>query len=154
MKPRLPAGAQEIWDLRLQKKKPNSTVFVSLIGELPNEMFQVLVAPTQRFEELEWRWVRDLSVCVVHHETTPPKRVADLSQMLVRLAPNGGFTRPFSPSFGYLWQWNAAQQDGYLLSWWQGHQGIPELEIADQPEEIEIAKMSRYERHVFMGVGA
>lgn len=153
MKPRLPYGAEQIWNLRLQKKKPNEIVFVSLIGEI-NTNYQVLLGSSQRIEELEWRWVRDLSVCVVYDDDTPVNRMTELTRHLVRLSPNGGYIGKHDPNFGFLWTWNAKKQNGYLLSWWKGFNGIPELEIDDQPETLEIHPISRLDRPCFEGVGA
>ena len=152
MRPKLAHGAEQIWDLRLKGKKPTEVVFISMIGELNAGTFQVM-APKGGFADYDWRWVRDLSVCLVYDEQTPPKPCSELARILVRCAPNGGYTK-FSPAFGYLWTWNASRQNGQLLEWWQGHAGIPEIGIEDVPEQIEIAPINRWEKKSFEGVEA
>lgn len=152
MRPKLAEGAQEIWDLRMSGKKPTELVFVSMIGELNAGNFQVM-APKVGFGDYDWRWVRDLSVCLVYDDNTPNRPCADLTRTLVRCAPNGGYTR-FSPAFGYLWTWNATRQSGQLIHWWQGHAGIPEIGIEDVAEQIEIQPINRWEITSFEGVRA
>lgn len=152
MKPKLANGAEQIWDLRISGKKPNEIVFITMVGELNAGNFQVF-APKSGFADYDWRWVRDLSVCLVYDSQTNAKAASELARTLVRCAPNGGYTK-FSTSFGYLWSWNASTQNGQLIHWWQGHTGIPEIGIPDVAETIEIAPMSRWEKKSFEGVAA
>lgn len=152
MKPKLPVGADEIWDLRMKGKKPSELVFISTIGELNSGNFQVY-APKIGITDYDWRWVRDLSVCLVYDDSTPAKLASELTRAIARCAPNGGYTK-FSPAFGYLWTWNAGRQTGQLINWWQGHAGIPELGIEDVKEQFEITPLSRWEKPSFEGVRA
>lgn len=149
----LPEGAQEIWDMRMRRVKPNEIVFVSMIGPLNSGNYQVFVTPKDRIEQLDFRWVVDLSVCVVFDRRVPAQRVTDLVRAIVRQSPNGGYTK-FSKSFGYLWTWDAGKQSGWMVSWWKGILGIPELDIETIPEEFTKHTLSRYERICFEGVSA
>lgn len=150
---RLPDGAQEIWDMRMQRKKPNEIVFVSLIGPLNSGNYQVFINDKDRVEQLDFRWVIDLSVCIVFNNRVPNARVSELVKAIARHAPNGGYSQ-FNKSFGYLWLWDASKQDGFLVSWWAGVTGIPELDIPTQPEDFTKYKLSRWERISFEGVAA
>jgi hypothetical protein len=152
MNPMLAFGAQEIWDMRMQGKRPNEVVFVSLIGPLNDGNFQVLIAPSDRINAFDWRWARDLSVCLVYHDKVPHERVSELSKLLVRQAPNGGYANPFTPTAGYLWMWDAIKQNGLLLTWFSGYLGIPELGIANEPEMFDLSPMSRFDLPTFKGV--
>lgn len=152
MNPTLPYGAQEIWDLRMTGKRPNEVVFVSLVGPLNDGNFQVLIAPSDRIQTFDWRWVRDLSVCLVYHDKVPHQRVSELSKTIVRQAPNGGYAKPFMPSIGYLWMWDVAKQNGFLLNWIDGHLGIPELGIKGESESFNLTPMGRFDLATFKGV--
>lgn len=152
MNPTLAYGAQQIWDMRMQGKRPSEVVFISLIGELNEGNFQVLIDPSDRIQTFDWRWARDLGVCLVYHDKVPHQRVSELSKLLVRQAPNGGYVKPFTPSAGYLWMWDAVKQNGLLLTWFSGYLGIPELGIHPQPEEFQLTPMSRYDMASFKGV--
>lgn len=148
----LPHGAKEIWDLRLKRVKPGEIVFVSVIGELPVR-WQVNLKLADKFENFEWRWATDLSVCLVYDETVNRKRLFQLATTIVRNAPNGGYVRPFNAHFGYLWLWNAALGDAHLMQWWNGYHGVPEFGIDDQPEQIEVMKASKFEQKLFEEIG-
>lgn len=152
MNPTLAYGAQEIWDMRMQGKRPNEVVFISLVGELNEGNFQVLIDPADRVGTMDWRWVRDLSVCLVYHPAIPHVRVSELSKLIVRQAPNGGYVKPFMPTAGYLWMWDVSKQNGFQLTWHSGYLGIPELGINNQPEDFIATPMSRLDLETFKGV--
>ena len=145
-------GAQQIWDMRMQGKRPNEIVFVSLVGPLVDGNFQVLLDPADRISTFDWRWVRDLSVCLVYHDKVPHQRVSEVSKAVVRQAPNGGYVKPFTPTIGYLWMWDVIKQHGLQLTWHSGYLGIPELGIGNQPETFDLSPMSRFDRVAFKGV--
>lgn len=149
---RLPNGAQQIWDLRMKRMKPSEIVFISVIGRIPAN-WQINIDLTDKFQDLEWRWVADLPTCLVFDETSNRKRLLELATVIARCAPNGGYVKPFNPNFGYLWLWNAALGDAHLMQWWKGHEGLPELGIEDQPEQIEVFKASKFEQMLFEEMG-
>lgn len=152
MRPNLAPGAEFIWDMRMQGKKPAGLVLVSCIGELPEQNLQVL-APRGKPEDFDWRWVFDLSVCVVYDSKTPAQYRTELFAAILRCAPNGGYVPPASRTQGYLWTWDADQQTGHQLDWWAGYDGIPELGIKDEPERIDTRTLSRFERMNLKGLG-
>lgn len=149
---KLPYGAQRIWDLRMKRMKPNEMVFVSVIGDIAVN-WQVNIDLSSKFHELEWRWVADLPTCLVYDETQNRKRLLELATTIARCAPNGGYAKPFNPSFGYLWLWNAALCEAHMMQWWKGYDGLPELGIDDQPEQIELMKAMKYEQMMFEEMG-
>ena len=153
MKPLLAPGADYIWNMRLARKKPAGMVFITCIGELPIADIQVL-APRGNPADYDWRWCFDLPVCVVYGEHVQPKYLSELCAAVVRCAPNGGYVTPATRTSGYLWTWDASKQTGYQLTWWAGYEGIPEIGIPDQPSEMEVRPMSRFDRMSFDGIGA
>lgn len=139
----LPQGAKRIWQMRVNRMKPDDMVLVSVIGPLKSE-WVVEVGLNDKFEQMEWRWLTNLSVCLVFDETCDRKRLFELAKHMLRHAPNGGYTK-FDMSFGHLWMWNAATQKATLLNWWKGYEGIPELGIPSQPETVDAENVpSRY----------
>lgn len=148
----LPHGSLRIWNMRMSRMKPDEVVFVSTIGPL-NANWVVTVERGDRYAEMEWRWATDLSVCLVCDETSDKRWVYDLCKHIARHAPNGGYVKPFSPNFGYLWVWNAASLQGHRLEWWRGYKGFPELGVADQPEEFSTYRCDRIEQAFFERIG-
>lgn len=149
--PNLPRGASRIWDMRVNGMKPNEIVFVSAVGPLRDGNFQVLLDSLDKAEQLDWRWVIDLSVCLAYDNHVDPRKLSRLARHIVRHSPNGGVTK-FNPNFGYLWLWNTEKQAGALMSYWKGHDGIPLMHIPAEPESLEVQPMSRLDRHSFEGV--
>ena len=150
--PNLPRGAGRIWNMRIGGTKPNEPVFVSTVGPLRDGNFQVLLDNIDRATEFDWRWVVDLSVCLVYDAYVDHKKLGRLAKHILRHAPNGGYATPFNPNFGYLWLWNTNKQNGSLLSYWKGHDGIPIMHIPAEPESLEVHTMTRLDRATFEGV--
>lgn len=150
--PVLPKGASQIWNMRVGGVKPNEPVFISTVGPLRDGNFQVYLDSSEKFEQYDWRWVVDLCVCLVYDRHVDHKKVSRLTRHLLRHAPNGGYMTPFNPSFGYLWLWNTDKQNGSLVSYWKGHEGIPLMHIPAEPESLKVHAMSQVDRATFDGV--
>lgn len=150
--PVLPKGASRIWDMRVAGQKPAEPVFITTVGPLRDCNFQVLAAADGRHGEFDWRWVVDLCVCLVYDSHVDHKKLGHFARHILRHSPNGGYTKPFNPSFGYLWLWNTDKQNGSLLSYWKGHEGIPLMHIPAEPESLDVHAMSRLDRATFEGV--
>ena len=148
----LPQGASRIWDMRVAGVKPNEPVFISTIGALRDGNFQVFLDEPAKYEQFDWRWVVDLCVCLVYDGHVDHKRLSQVARHILRHAPNGGYMQPFNPKFGYLWLWNTDKQNGSLVSYWKGHDGIPLMHIPAEPESLEVHTMSRVDRETFKGV--
>lgn len=148
----LALGAKRIWDMRVQGLKPNEIVFISLVGPVNSGNFQVFLPQGQAVDALDWRWVMDLSVCVVYRTETDKALLGRLVKAILRNAPNGGYITPYKPDFGYLWLWNAEKQEGMMATWWRGHKGIPLIGIPGEPEKFDYQRMDRFDRHCFAGV--
>ena len=144
--------ARPIWNMRLSGKKPNTLVFVSLIGGL-NVDPTVSIPPEIQPERCEWRWTADLGITLVFNDSTSKARVWQACQSILRNAPNGGYTK-FSKHLGFLWMWNTSSQIATLMSWWRGVDAIPEFDIEKIPEEFTTSSVSRWDRHLFVGVEA
>lgn len=145
------AGAQPIWDMRLAGKKPAEIVFVTMVGQLSAGQFNV-DGRSGRLETLDWRWVRDLSVCVAFNGDTDKQRMGEVCKAILRCAPNGGYTSTFNVNHGHLFLWNVAKQIGSVLTWWRGCKGLPEAGLPDMPESFDVEPMSRADRLLFTGV--
>jgi uncharacterized protein YdaU (DUF1376 family) len=143
-------GAEAVWELRVGGKKPTEIVFISMVGYL-NAGSYAIFAPEDDPTRYDWRWVPDLSTCIVYGNSSNGKQLSALMKVIVRNAPNGGYTK-FAPTQGYLWTWNVDKQSGHLLTWWKGHEGIPELEIEGIPESFELEKLRHWESAAFKGV--
>lgn len=150
--PNLPQGAGRIWNMRVGGMKPSEPVFISTIGPLRDGSFQVYLNPADKFEQYDWRWVVDLCVCLVYDNHSDHKKLSRIARHLVRYAPNGGYMTPFNPNFGYLWLWNAEKQNGSVINYWKGHDGIPLMHIPAETESLEVHTMSRADREIFKGV--
>lgn len=150
--PLLPFGAREIWDMRVGGKKPSTPVFVTMVGPITGGPFVVTVPEGRSVADYDWRWVRDLCVCVVSGNDTNTAALRGLLQHILRRAPSGGIGSPVSPAVGTVWSWNADRQDGTITNWWAGHAGVAELDISAQPEQFSERVMAPYERAAFMGV--
>lgn len=150
--PNLPQGAGRIWNMRVGGMKPNEPVFVSTVGPLRDGNFQVLLDTLDRATEYDWRWIVDLSVCLVYDAHVDHKKLSRLAQHMLRHAPNGGYILPFNPNYGCLWLWNTDKQNGSLATFWKGHEGIPLMQIPAEPDSLEVQTMSRLDRATFNGV--
>lgn len=138
--------------MRVMGVKPNEPVFISTIGPLRDGNFQVFIEDKVKFDQLNWRWVVDLCVCLVYDNRVDAKKVSALAKHLLRHAPNGGYMTPFNPHFGYLWLWNSDKQNGSLATYWKGHEGLPLMHIPAERESLELLPMSRLDRATFEGV--
>lgn len=145
-------GAQKIWNLRVEGVKPSEVVFISLIGPLNDGNFQVFLPQGQSIESLDWRWVVDLSVCIVYGQKTEQNTLARLTKTILRFAPNGGYLGGHNPAFGCLWLWDADKQDGSLAEWWQGLRGIPLIDLKGLPEAFDFNAMAATDKLSFSGV--
>jgi len=144
--------AKGIWDMRLSGKKPNNVVFVSLIGDLNVEPSVVIPMDVQP-DKCEWRWVIDLSVVLVFDEEVNKRRIWSAIENILRQSPNGGYL-PFSKHSGHMWLWNVSNKIATQMSWWRGHDPIPDYDIDGIPEEFKAYPVSRWDRHTFDGVAA
>lgn len=151
MKPILLPSAKPIWDLRLAGKKPKDLIFVSLVGWLNVDNPTIVIPNDVQPERCEWRWVADLAVCLVFDEQVNKKRIWSAVQSIARCVPNGGFM-PFSKHLGYLWMWNVTSQIGTLMTWWRGHEAIPDFDIEAMPEMFDAMTISKYDRKSFEGI--
>ena len=147
----LASGARRIWNMRINGKKPNEPVFITAVGPLNSGTFQVDIdtsgpAPTT----YDWRWVIDLSVCIVYENASNHRFLSKLAREVLARSPNGGYMQPFRPGFGYLWMWNVDKQDGSLISYWRGHEGVPLLHIPAERESFTVQPMMRLDKHVFV----
>lgn len=57
----LPINAQPILDARLRGFKPDGLILISMVGHVEAENHVVRAIPATPYD---WRWVRDLDVCV------------------------------------------------------------------------------------------
>jgi hypothetical protein len=144
--------AKPIWDMRLSGKKPNSVVFVSLIGELNVDPTVVVPLDVQP-DKCEWRWVVDLCVTLVFDEDVNKRRLWSAIENIMRQSPNGGYM-PFSKHSGHMWLWNVSSKIATQMSWWKGHDAIPDYDIEGIPEEFKAYPVSRWDLKTFEEVAA
>lgn len=146
----LPLNAKEIWDLRLEGKRPNGAVLISMIGDLATEQWCVEVRDSDDIDALDFRWVIGLQVCIVFASSTDRSRVKKLAESVVRHRPVGPFK--LLDMQGHVYLWNVTTQRGWMLSWWDAFPAIPPT-FPGAPEELKMYPMMDYETKAFNGVG-
>jgi hypothetical protein len=72
--------------MRLQKKRPDGWVIVSMIGYLPNEN-DAVIALTDRPENIDWRPFTDLDVIVFYKSDTKIDSVFETLNGIIRVYP-------------------------------------------------------------------
>jgi hypothetical protein len=71
-----PGGdAQRLWDMRISGFKPTEMIMVSMIGELTTGRWQIYPNQEVHPKNQEWRWVRDLQICLVYDSTCNKDKV-------------------------------------------------------------------------------
>lgn len=151
MKTEMPSGAEEIHDLRIRKKiVPNETVFVSLVGDLHDCNWIVYVSPDIDPRNYDWRWVRNLSICLVYGSMIHRDIVKDYAETIAKYKPNGNADG--DPFNGYLFLWNADLQAGAHLTYTPEIYGDIELGLTNFPAETVYRRVYPYELHFLKGV--
>lgn len=115
----MPFNAQPIWDARLRGQKPADLVFISMVGKLNAENHTVQVKPDADPAHYEWRWVRDLSVCLVYGNAVSPTLVTRMVTEIIQHLPRHT-TSPALRNQGEMATWNVDTQAGSRWDYWGG----------------------------------
>lgn len=78
---------QALLAMRMQKKRPDGWVIVSLLGDLPAEQDAVIV-PAERIENADWRPVTALDVIVFYKSDTRHDALIETLNSIIRVHPN------------------------------------------------------------------
>lgn len=149
---KLPDGdAQMIWDMRLLKMKPSEMVMVSLIGELADGTWQIFPAADIHPKNYDWRWVRDLQICLVYDSTCHKDRVKSTALEIAKGKSSGdqGKSNGFQ---GSLYLWNVSLGAGAHMTHTPEILGDPELMLPTHPEEIVYRNLFPYEIPFFTSI--
>jgi hypothetical protein len=143
--------AMKLWDMRISGFKPNDMVMISLIGELTTGRWQIYPSPEVHPKKYEWRWVRDLQICLVYDSTCNKDKVKAIALEIAKnksigdQAKTDGFT-------GSLFLWNTSLKAGAHMKHTPEIHGDPSLMLPNHPEEIVYRSLSPYEVPFFLDI--
>lgn len=147
----LPDGAQRIWDSRLAGFKPSEMVLVSLVGDLVDGNWQIFLSSSVHPRDYEWRWVRDLQVCLVYDSTCSQDRIKETALEIAKNKSIGEDS--ISNGFhGSLFLWNVSVEKGAHMKHTPEIHGDPFLSLPSHQEEIKFRGLYPYEIPFFQGI--
>jgi hypothetical protein len=147
-----PGGdAQKLWDMRISGFKPTEMIMVSMIGELTTGRWQIYPNQEVHPKNQEWRWVRDLQICLVYDSTCNKDKVKAFALEIAKNKSVGD--QESSRGFiGSLFLWNTSLKAGAHMTHTPEIIGDPNLLLPTHPETNIYRNLFPYEVPFFLDI--
>ena len=143
--------AKRLWDMRVSGFKPNEMIVISLVGEVSGGRWQIFPSAEVHPKNYEWRWVRDLQICLVYDSTCHKDRVKAVALEIAKNKSIGDQTTT-DGFHGSLFLWNTSLNAGAHMRHRPEILGDPNLLLPTHPEEIVYRNLFPYEIPSFVEI--
>ena len=143
--------ARRLWDMRISGYKSEEMIMVSLIGVLTTGNWQIYPSSDVHPKRYEWRWARDLQICLVYDSTCNKDRVKAIALEIAKNHSRGdqhkadGFT-------GSLFLWNVSLKAGAHMRHTPEIVGDQNLQLPTHPEVTIYRNLFAYELPSFLDI--